>query len=100
MKSVVLSVSFAAALVGVCGAAERSLGQAPANNACSAAPLLTAEEVTAMSHEERVMLLKDQILQFTQEVLGYDTFEIRLRDPETSELLPLLECLVLKLRDG
>jgi two-component system, sensor histidine kinase SagS len=52
---------------------------------------LTAEEVTAMSHEERVMLLKDQILQFTQEVLGYDTFEVRLSDPETSELLPLLE---------
>jgi CheY-like chemotaxis protein len=52
---------------------------------------LTTEEVTAMSHEERVMLLKDQILQFTQEVLGYDTFEIRLSDPETSELLPLLE---------
>ena len=52
---------------------------------------LTAEEVTLMSHEERVMLLKDQILQFTQEVLGYDTFEIRLCDPETLELLPLLE---------
>ena len=52
---------------------------------------LTPEEVTAMSHEERVILLKDQILQFTQEVLGYDTFEIRLRDPETQELLPLLE---------
>jgi len=52
---------------------------------------LTAEEVTLMSHEERIMLLKDQILQFTQELLGYDTFEIRLRDPETSELLPLLE---------
>ena len=52
---------------------------------------LTTEEVTAMSHEERVMLLKDQILQFTQEILGYDTFEIRLNDPETHELLPLLE---------
>ncbi len=52
---------------------------------------LTTEEVTAMSHEERVMLLKDQILQFTQEILGYDTFEIRLHDPETHELLPLLE---------
>jgi len=52
---------------------------------------LTAEEVTAMSHEERILLLKDQILQFTQEILGYDTFEIRLNDPETHELLPLLE---------
>lgn len=36
---------------------------------------LTTEEVTAMSHEECVMLLKDQILQFTQE-LGYDTFAL------------------------
>ena len=41
---------------------------------------LTTEEVTAMSHEERIILLKDQILQFTQEILGYDTFEIRLND--------------------
>lgn len=52
---------------------------------------LTTEEVTAMSHEERVLLLKDQILQFTQEILGYDTFEIRLNDPVTHELIPLLE---------
>ncbi len=52
---------------------------------------LAPDEVTAMSHEERVMLLKDQILQFTQEVLGYDTFEIRLYDAETNALLPLME---------
>lgn len=52
---------------------------------------LTTEEVTAMSHEERIILLKDQILQFTQEILGYDTFEIRLNDVETHELHPLLE---------
>ena len=52
---------------------------------------LTTEEVTAMSHEERIILLKDQILQFTQEILGYDTFEIRLNDNETHELHPLLE---------
>lgn len=52
---------------------------------------LAPDEVTAMTHEERVMLLKDQILQLTQEVLGYDTFEIRLLNPETKELLPLLE---------
>lgn len=52
---------------------------------------LTTEEVTAMSHEERIILLKDQILQFTQEILGYDTFEIRLNDIETHELHPLLE---------
>ena len=52
---------------------------------------LTTEEVTAMTHEERIILLKDQILQFTQEILGYDTFEIRLNDMETHELHPLLE---------
>jgi CheY-like chemotaxis protein/GAF domain-containing protein len=52
---------------------------------------LTAEEVTAMSHEERTLLLKEQILQLTREVLGYDTFEIRLLQAETQELIPLLE---------
>jgi CheY-like chemotaxis protein len=52
---------------------------------------LTPEEVTAMTHEERVLLLKEQILLLTQEVLGFDTFEIRTLDHETSELLPLLE---------
>lgn len=52
---------------------------------------LTAEEVTAMTHEERLALLKDQILQLTQEVLGFDTFEIRTLNHATGELLPLLE---------
>ena len=52
---------------------------------------LTPDEVTAMTHEDRVMLLKDQILQLTQEVLGFDTFEIRTLNAETRELLPLLE---------
>ena len=52
---------------------------------------LTPEEVTAMTHEERVLLLKEQILQLTQEVLGFDTFEIRTLNTETQELLPLLE---------
>jgi CheY-like chemotaxis protein len=52
---------------------------------------LAPDEVTAMTHDERVTLLKDQILQLTQEVLGYDTFEIRLLNGETGELMPLLE---------
>ena len=52
---------------------------------------LAPDEVTAMTHDERVSLLKDQILQLTQEVLGYDTFEIRLLNCETHELMPLLE---------
>jgi len=52
---------------------------------------LAPDEVTAMTHDERVSLLKDQILQLTQEILGYDTFEIRLLNCETHELMPLLE---------
>ncbi len=36
-------------------------------------------------------LLKENILTFTQEILGYDTFEIRLLNPTTKELIPLLE---------
>jgi len=52
---------------------------------------LSPDEVTAMTHEERIALLKDQILQLTQEVLGYDTFEIRLLNSESHELMPLLE---------
>ncbi len=52
---------------------------------------LAPDEVTAMTHDERVTLLKDQILQLTQEILGYDTFEIRLLNSETRELIPLLE---------
>lgn len=52
---------------------------------------LAPDEVTAMTHEERVSLLKEQILQLTQEVLGYDTFEIRLLNSDTQELMPLLE---------
>ncbi len=52
---------------------------------------LTPDEVTAMTQEERILLLKEQILQLTQEVLGFDTFEIRTLNTETQELLPLLE---------
>lgn len=52
---------------------------------------LSPEEVTAMTHDERIHLLKDQILQLTQEILGYDRFEIRLLNSETGELMPLLD---------
>lgn len=52
---------------------------------------LTPDEVTGMANEERVGLLKENILHFTQEILGYETFEIRLLNQETQELLPLLE---------
>jgi two-component system, sensor histidine kinase SagS len=52
---------------------------------------LTAEEVTGMHQEDRLTLLKESILQSTQDILGYDTFEIRLLNPDTQQLRPLLE---------
>ena len=52
---------------------------------------LTPEEVTGMANEDRVALLKENILHSTQEILGYETFEIRLLVPDTKELIPLLE---------
>ncbi len=52
---------------------------------------LTPDDVTGMSHDDRITLLKENILHFTEEILGYDTFEIRLLNPETEELVPLLE---------
>ncbi len=52
---------------------------------------LSPDDVASMTPEERVALLTDQILQLTQEVLGYDRFELRLLNPESSELEPLLE---------
>ncbi|MEZ6043545.1 MAG: response regulator [Planctomycetaceae bacterium] len=52
---------------------------------------LSPDEVTSMSHDERVDLLKESILEFTQDILGYKTFEIRQLNPFTQELLPLLE---------
>lgn len=52
---------------------------------------LSPDEVTEMAHEERVTLLKENILEFTQEILGYETFEIRLLVQGSMELVPLLE---------
>jgi CheY-like chemotaxis protein/GAF domain-containing protein len=52
---------------------------------------LSPDEVTQMTPEERVALLKEHIHQATQEVLGYDRFEIRLLNSDTQELIPLLE---------
>lgn len=50
----------------------------------------TAQEYLDMSVEERVELLKKDILHFTQCVLNYNVIEIRLLDPTTHELTPLL----------
>ncbi|MCS7305232.1 MAG: GAF domain-containing protein [Thermoguttaceae bacterium] len=51
---------------------------------------LKPEELTQMSVEERIELLKANILHYTKDVLHYDVVEIRLLDPKTGELRPLL----------
>ena len=48
------------------------------------------EVLTQMSPEERVELLKANILHYTKDVLRYDVVEIRLLDAKTGELRPLL----------
>lgn len=52
---------------------------------------LSPDEVTEMLHHERSELLKQKILDYSQEILGFETIEIRVLNPETNELLPLLE---------
>jgi CheY-like chemotaxis protein len=51
---------------------------------------LTAEELLDMSIDERIELLKSNILHFTQDLLKYEVVEIRLLDPKTSRLEPLV----------
>lgn len=51
---------------------------------------LTAQELVEMSVEDRIDLLKSKILHFTQDLLEYDTVEIRLIDRSTKRLDPLL----------
>ena len=51
---------------------------------------LTPEELRTMSVEDRIELLKSNILHFTQDLLHFDVIEIRLLDKETSRLEPLL----------
>lgn len=51
---------------------------------------LTTEEVDSLPVEERIELLKSNIVQCTQDVLMIDVIEIRMLDPETNELQPLL----------
>lgn len=52
---------------------------------------LSPEEVTDMLHHERSELLKEKILEYAQDILGFETIEIRVLNSETNELLPLLE---------
>ncbi len=51
---------------------------------------LTAEDLTRMTVEERIELLKSNILHFTQDLLKFDVVEIRLIDQKTGQLEPLL----------
>jgi CheY-like chemotaxis protein/PAS domain-containing protein len=51
---------------------------------------LTADEVMEMGIEERIELLKSNILQYTKDLLKFDVIEVRLLDPDTQSLEPLL----------
>jgi CheY-like chemotaxis protein/PAS domain-containing protein len=51
---------------------------------------LTCDEVAKMTVDERIELLKSNILHCTQDVLHYDVVEIRMLDEKTGNLLPVL----------
>jgi len=51
---------------------------------------LKPEEIFHMGVEERVEILKSNILHYTQDLLHFDVVEIRLLDPESGALVPLL----------
>lgn len=51
---------------------------------------LTPEELFRMTIDERIELLKQNILHFTQHLLDFDVVEIRLLDARTRRLEPLL----------
>ncbi|MCA9196258.1 MAG: response regulator [Planctomycetales bacterium] len=51
---------------------------------------LTADEVFQMQIEDRIELLKSNILHYTKELLNFDVVEIRLLTSDTKELVPLL----------
>jgi two-component system, sensor histidine kinase SagS len=52
---------------------------------------LSTSDVAELREEERIELLKSNILQCIQEVLQLDVVEIRMLDQDTGELIPLLE---------
>src|SRR5262245_43706407 len=51
---------------------------------------LTAEELSHMSVDERIELLKSNILHYTKDLLQFDVVEVRLLDQRTNRLEPLL----------
>lgn len=51
---------------------------------------LLPQEVTTLTHEERVGLLRENIQHTTQDILNYNVIEVRLLDPNDQRLVPLL----------
>jgi CheY-like chemotaxis protein len=51
---------------------------------------LRPEEIYEMEVEERIELLKDNIIHYTHDLLDFDVIEIRLVDPKTKLMTPLL----------
>jgi GAF domain-containing protein len=51
---------------------------------------LLPQEVTSLTHEERVGLLRENIQHTTQDILNYNVIEVRLLDPHDRRLIPLL----------
>ena len=51
---------------------------------------LTPEELPEMSAADRVELLRGKVIQFTRDLMEFDTVEIRLLDERTGALKPLL----------
>ena len=51
---------------------------------------LRPEEIYEMEVEERIELLKDNIIHYTHNLLEFDHIEIRLTDPKTKKMTPLL----------
>ncbi len=52
---------------------------------------LSADQLAEMSAEERIELLKLNIRRYTRDLLHYEIIEIRLLDPKTGQLQPLLQ---------
>lgn len=51
---------------------------------------LKPDEIFEMEVEQRIELLKSNILHYTQDLLAYNVFEVRVLDEATGELAPLL----------
>lgn len=51
---------------------------------------LLPQEVTTLTHEERVGLLRENIQHTTQDILNYNVIEVRLLDHHDQRLVPLL----------